>query len=91
MTQSLSIKELFNKAIEDVHKLTSKPSNDELLNLYANYKQGTVGDVNKPQPSFYMLKEISKWNAWNNLKGVKKIQAQVNYIKLVENLKKRYN
>lgn len=86
----MSIKELFNIAVEDVKKLTVKPSNDELLELYANYKQGTVGDINVPQPSFYMFKETSKWNAWNNLKGIKKIQAQVKYIKLVERLKEKY-
>ena len=87
----MSIRELFNKAVEEVKQLKSKPSNDELLNLYANYKQGTVGDINVTQPSFLMFKETSKWNAWNSLKGVKKIQAQVNYIKIVETLKKRYN
>lgn len=86
----MSINELFNIAVEDVKKLTIKPSNDKLLDLYANYKQGTVGDINIPQPSFIMFKEISKWNAWNSLKGIKKIQAQVNYIKLVEKLKKKY-
>lgn len=85
------IKSLFNDAAENVHKLKSKPNDDELLELYANYKQGTIGDINIDKPSFYMFKDVSKWNAWNKLKGKSKLQAQVNYIKLVDNLKLKYN
>ena len=85
------IKELFKDASEHVHKLKSKPSDTELLNLYAHYKQGTVGDINVDKPSFYMLKDVSKWNVWNELSGTSKIQAQVTYIKIVEDLKNKYN
>ena len=34
----------FTTAAEEVHKLPTKPSNDELLELYGLYKQATVGD-----------------------------------------------
>ena len=85
------IKKLFMDASKEVHNLRNKPSDNELLELYANYKQGTVGDINIEKPSFYMFKDLSKWSAWNNLQGVPKIQAQVNYIKLVEELKNKYN
>ena len=36
----------FEKAAEDVKKLTSKPSNDTMLKVYSLYKQATVGDIN---------------------------------------------
>jgi diazepam-binding inhibitor (GABA receptor modulating acyl-CoA-binding protein) len=36
----------FDKAAEDVKNLKQTPSDDELLELYALYKQATVGDVN---------------------------------------------
>jgi hypothetical protein len=36
----------FNKAAEDVKNLQQTPTDDELLELYALYKQSTVGDVN---------------------------------------------
>lgn len=36
----------FDKAAADVKKLKSLPGNDDLLILYALFKQGTVGDVN---------------------------------------------
>lgn len=34
----------FNTAAEEAQKLTVKPSNDDLLKLYALFKQATVGD-----------------------------------------------
>jgi diazepam-binding inhibitor (GABA receptor modulating acyl-CoA-binding protein) len=86
-----AIHALFKNASEDVHKLKTKPTDDDLLKLYANYKQGTVGDINIDKPSFYMFRDVAKWNAWNELKGVSKMQAQVNYIKIVEELKSKYN
>lgn len=36
----------FKKAAEDVTKLKTKPSNDDLLEIYALFKQGSVGDIN---------------------------------------------
>ncbi|XP_052132453.1 acyl-CoA-binding domain-containing protein 6 [Frankliniella occidentalis] len=43
---TMSTEELFQKAAEDVKNLKATPSNDELLELYALFKQGSVGDVN---------------------------------------------
>jgi diazepam-binding inhibitor (GABA receptor modulating acyl-CoA-binding protein) len=86
-----AIHTLFKDASKDVHNLKNKPTDGELLELYANYKQGTVGDINTDKPSFYMFKDVAKWSAWNNLKGLSKLQAQVNYIKIVEELKSQYS
>lgn len=36
----------FNTAAEEVKNLASKPSDQEMLDIYGLYKQGTVGDVN---------------------------------------------
>jgi diazepam-binding inhibitor (GABA receptor modulating acyl-CoA-binding protein) len=85
------IKTLFKDASKEVHNLDSKPSDNDLLELYANYKQATIGDINIDKPSFYMFKDVSKWIAWDKLKGVSHLQAQVNYIKIVEDLKNKYN
>lgn len=46
----MSTEELFQKAAEDVKNLKATPSNDELLELYALFKQGSVGDVNTARP-----------------------------------------
>jgi acyl-CoA-binding protein len=42
----------FQEAADSAKKLTKRPSDDELLELYALYKQATVGDNdtgNRPQ------------------------------------------
>jgi hypothetical protein len=36
----------FNKAAEDIKTLTARPTDDELKEIYALFKQATVGDVN---------------------------------------------
>ena len=86
-----AIQTLFKNASQEVHNLKKKPNDIDLLRLYANYKQATVGDVNVDKPSFYMFKDVAKWNAWNELKGISRLQSQVNYIKIVDELKGQYN
>lgn len=36
----------FDTAAEHVKNLVKKPNDDELLQIYSLFKQGTVGDVN---------------------------------------------
>ena len=36
----------FNEAAEDIKTLTARPTDDELKEIYALFKQATVGDVN---------------------------------------------
>ena len=40
----------FNEAKARVEKLPKRPSNDQLLDLYAFYKQATEGDVSGSRP-----------------------------------------
>lgn len=80
------INRLFYKATNDVKNLTSTPDNDTLLSLYALFKQATVGDNLSTAPSFFDFRGTAKYNAWLNLKGMKKDQAQIKYIKLVRKL-----
>lgn len=80
----------FEKAAADIKGLQSKPSDEELLKIYALYKQGTIGDVNTERPGMLDFKGKAKWDAWDNLKGTDKQTAQSNYINLVEELKKKH-
>ncbi|AEO70825.1 72c30f52-7cb3-48a0-b420-9bb99a26acbf [Thermothielavioides terrestris] len=49
--------EAFQKAVVDSKKLTSKPSNEDLLEIYALYKIGTGEDIEKaPKPGMFDLK-----------------------------------
>ncbi|KAI8386811.1 acyl-CoA-binding protein [Blakeslea trispora] len=78
--------EKFNAAAEEVQKLSTKPSNDELLKLYALFKQATVGDNETSKPTFD-IKGRYKWDAWTEVKGLSKEEAEEKYIALVEELK----
>ena len=80
----------FLTAAEYVKKLKQTPSNDELLELYKYYKQATVGDNNTPKPGLLELTSKSKWNAWDSVKGVSKHNSEVEYIKLVNVMIKKY-
>ncbi|XP_046564835.1 acyl-CoA-binding protein-like [Haliotis rubra] len=80
----------FNKAAEEVKNLKSKPSDDEMLEIYALYKQATVGDCNTPKPGMLDLKGKAKWGAWDGKKGISQDEARVQYVAKVEELKGKY-
>lgn len=80
----------FEEKAKAVNDLPSKPSTDELLKLYSLYKQATVGDVNTERPGIFNIKDRSKWDAWNKLKGMSQEDAEQEYIKLVDELFAKY-
>ncbi|XP_034288569.1 acyl-CoA-binding protein-like [Pantherophis guttatus] len=80
----------FDKAAEKVNNLKSPSSDQELLDLYGQFKQVTVGDVNTERPGTFDLKGKAKWDAWNKLKGVSKEDAIKVYIAKVNELKEKY-
>lgn len=81
----------FDKAVADSKKLVSKPSNDELLQLYALFKVAKGDDFESaPQPGMFDLKGKAKRNAWAEKKDLSADDAKKQYIELVEKLKKDY-
>jgi len=83
----------FETAVTDSKKLTSKPGNDDLLNLYALYKVGNGEDISKAEtPGTFDLKGKAKKRAWQKVvdEGTTTEQAQEKYVTLVENLKETY-
>ncbi|KND00685.1 hypothetical protein SpCBS45565_g06039 [Spizellomyces sp. 'palustris'] len=76
----------FIQAAEDVKNLSYKPSNDELLRLYALFKQSIVGDNETTKPGMFDLQGKAKWDAWTKLKGTSKEEAQKQYVALVKEL-----
>lgn len=59
----------FEAAAAQVKELKARPSDEELLEIYALYKQATEGDNNTPKPGMFALKEKAKWEWWNKKKG----------------------
>ena len=78
--------DIFIQATNDIQTLPVKPDDNTLLLLYGLYKQATIGDIKIDKPSFFNFKEVSKWNAWEKMKGMNKIHAQGNYIKMIRDL-----
>ncbi|MBP6633888.1 MAG: acyl-CoA-binding protein [Kofleriaceae bacterium] len=62
--------------------------NDQLLSLYALFKQATVGDVSGSRPGMLDVKGRAKYDAWAARKGQTRDQAKEAYITLVEKLAK---
>lgn len=69
-----------------VKQLTSMPSTENLLKLYALFKQATVGNVNTAQPWAVQIEARAKWDAWNKCKGMSNDEAKQAYIDLVNKL-----
>ena len=77
--------EAFNAAVLAVRE--SPPSSDEAkLQLYANYKQATVGDAPASGPSRLKVFEYAKHVAWAEVRGTSAADAETAYIEFVSSL-----
>lgn len=76
----------FEEAAKAVTKLSQRPSNDHLLQLYALYKQGSEGDVQGKRPGMLDIKGRAKFDAWKKLEGLDSDKAKSQYIELVQQL-----
>ncbi len=79
----------FKSAQDKVKTLKKRPSDQELLQLYALYKQGTEGDVHGDRPGMLAIKDRAKFDAWTKVKGKAKDAAQGEYVSLVTSLTKK--
>lgn len=80
------LRQEFNDASERVQGLSSRPSNEDLLELYALYKQATEGDVSGKRPGLTNFKGRAKYDAWKGKKGMDSEKAMREYIAVVERL-----
>jgi len=72
---------LFTQYSERVKKVKNTPSDSELLELYALFKQATVGDCNIEEPGgWFNFEATAKYNAWNEKKGKSKDECMNLYI-----------
>lgn len=84
----MSQQEAFEQAQKDVKTLTSRPGNDDLLFLYAHFKQGSEGDVSGKRPGALNMVARAKYDAWAKLKGMAKEDAMQKYVDKVNQLLK---
>lgn len=86
----MSLIEDFNIAVSKSKELTKRPSNEELLELYSLFKQGSEGDVTDERPGGFDFKAIAKFDAWAAKKGTSKEDAMRQYIELMKKLEDNY-
>ena len=78
----------FDKAAADAQNLKKRPSDEDMLRMYALYKQATAGDASGDRPGAFDFVARAKYDAWARLKGTDKEKAMKSYVDLVERLKK---
>jgi acyl-CoA-binding protein len=81
---------LFEAAQARVKSFRSTPGPSDLLELYALFKQATVGDVTGTRPGMLDLKGRAKFDAWEKKKGLAKEAAEAAYVALVSELEKKH-
>ena len=80
----------FTAAQTRVKQLSKTPAADELLELYALYKQASAGDVKGERPGMLDFKGRAKFDAWAGKKGVSAESAMKSYVELVAKLEAKY-
>ena len=76
----------FEDAQKRVKTLSKAPGTDELLELYALFKQATAGDATGSRPGMMDFKGRAKFDAWTGKKGIGKDDAMGKYVALVDKL-----
>ena len=69
---------------EDIAEQVGAMTNEEKLEFYALFKQGTVGDVNTERPGMFDMKGKAKWDAWKGKEGMSQDDAKAAYVAKVQ-------
>jgi acyl-CoA-binding protein len=86
----MELKQQFENAVAKSKELTKRPGNEELLLLYALFKQGSEGDVSGDRPGGFDFKAIAKFDSWAEQKGKSKEAAMQEYVSLMDTLYQQY-
>ncbi len=86
----MALSDDFASAQAKVKQLPKTPDASELLELYALFKQATVGDVQGERPGMLDFKGRAKYDAWAGKKSLGKDAAMQSYVSLVEQLSGKY-
>ncbi len=86
MANAASLKDRFDQAAKNIHRLDQRPDNETLLCVYALYKQGAEGDVGGDKPGFFDFVGTAKYEAWAKLKGMPQDEAMQKYADLVDKM-----
>jgi diazepam-binding inhibitor (GABA receptor modulating acyl-CoA-binding protein) len=90
MVAGMALEDDFVAAQLRVKQLPRAPEPGELLELYALYKQATLGDAQGERPGMLDFKGRAKFDAWAGRKGLSAEAAQSSYVALVDKLVLKY-
>jgi diazepam-binding inhibitor (GABA receptor modulating acyl-CoA-binding protein) len=81
------VDERFEQAQASVKTLPTRPSNEQLLTLYALFKQASVGEASAAKkPGRFDVVGKAKYDAWSELAGTPADEAKERYIATVDGL-----
>ncbi|VVU94402.1 Acyl CoA binding protein [seawater metagenome] len=81
----------FLNAASVVQKLSQRPGDDEMLELYSYFKQAVAGDASDDsKPGILDFKGKAKWKAWKSRAGLNKHDSECKYISCVQLLINKY-
>ncbi len=86
----MALSDDFAAAQVRVKQLSKTPDASELLELYALFKQASIGDVSGERPGMLDFKGRAKYDAWAGKRGGNKDTAMQSYVTLVEKLAAKY-
>lgn len=80
------LKQTFDETVALVKNSDAKfnPSNELKLEMYALFKQATVGDVQGKKPGMMDIVGKAKYSAWTKIIGITKEDAMQSYIDKVD-------
>jgi acyl-CoA-binding protein len=85
----MTIEEQFEQAVKRSKELPERPSDNDLLKIYALFKQAKEGDVAGERPGGFDFVAAAKYNAWEKLKGKSKQEAMNDYVALIDCLESK--
>ena len=92
MSTEEQLQHAFEQAVQTIKDTPSsrfKPSNELKLQMYALYKQATLGDVQGKRPGLLDMVGRAKFDAWAKLKGTTQSQAMTDYLEVFKEINEK--
>lgn len=89
--EKMGLEEDFKQAVDDIsNKVKKTMSDEELKEIYALFKQGSIGDVNTDRPGMLDFKGKAKWDAWSGKKGMTQDKAKEEYVAFAKSMMEKH-
>jgi len=80
------LKKLFEDASAYARTMNARLTQEQMLALYARYKQALEGPCDAPKPGLFDFQGKHKWSAWKELGALERSEAMRQYIALIDHL-----